>query len=203
MRDDLRAHRQPDHAELTAVAGKLDGMDDVLRKFDAVQKDPEQQKLAQAISVSAADLIKVIRGQKDAIEKGDLDAFNALDEQLVAPARRFHDSLAALAGYANMRNTGIVKDFENTDSAFKRVYIGLGLVTLVLLVVVYMGLRRLVVIPLTGAVKRLDAIARADLSEHIGVKGDNEISRLFAAMRRMQQSLGTMVGEARGSSNSI
>ena len=203
MRDDLRAHRQPDHAELTAVAHKLDGMDDVLRKFDAVQKDPEQQKLAQAISVSAADLIKVIRGQEDAIEKGDLDAFNALDEQLVAPARRFHDSLAALAGYANMRNTGIVKDFENTDSAFKRVYIGLGLVTLVLLVAVYMGLRRLVVIPLTGAVKRLDAIARADLSEHIGVKGDNEISRLFAAMRRMQQSLGTMVGEARGSSNSI
>jgi methyl-accepting chemotaxis protein-2 (aspartate sensor receptor) len=203
MRDDLRAHRQPDHAELTAVAGKLDGMDDVLRKFDAVQKDPEQQKLAQAISVSAADLIKVIRGQKDAIEKGDLDAFNALDEQLMAPARRFHDSLAALARYANMRNTGIVKDFENTDSVFKRVYIGLGLLTLVLLAAVYMGLRRLVVLPLTGAVKRLDAIARADLSEYIGVKGDNEIGRLFAAMRRMQQSLGKMVGEARGSSNSI
>ncbi|HJR14883.1 MAG TPA: methyl-accepting chemotaxis protein [Rhodanobacteraceae bacterium] len=58
-------------------------------------------------------------------------------------------------------------------------------------------------IPLTGAVKRLDAIARADLSEHIGVQGDNEIGRLFAAMRRMQQSLGKIVGDARGSSNSI
>ncbi len=203
MLDDVLAHRQPDRAELGAVANTLDGMDELLQKFNAVQKDPEQQKLAQAISGSATDLIKLIRGQKDAIEKGDLNAFNALNEQLVAPSRQFHDSLAALAHYANVHNTGIVRDFENTDSVFKRVYIGLGLVTLVLLVAVYRGLRRLVVLPLTGAVKRLDAIARADLSEHIGVTGDNEISRLFAAMRRMQQSLGKMVGEARGSSNSI
>src|SRR5690348_2142274 len=106
-------------------------------------------------------------------------------------------------GIRDGRVTGVQTCALPIYSAFKRVYIGLGLVTLVLLVAVYMGLRRLVVIPLTGAVKRLDAIARADLSEHIGVKGDNEISRLFAAMRRMQQSLGTMVGEARGSSNSI
>ena len=203
MLDDVLAHRQPDRTELGAVADTLDAMDELLQKFNAVQKDPEQQKLAQAISGSATDLIKVIRGQKDAIEKGDLNAFNALNEQLVAPSRQFHDSVAALAHYANVHNTGIVKDFEKTDSVFKRVYIGLGLVTLVLLVAVYRGLRRLVVLPLTGAVKRLDAIARADLSEHIGVTGDNEISRLFAAMRRMQQSLGKMVGEARGSSNSI
>ncbi|HET7222956.1 MAG TPA: methyl-accepting chemotaxis protein, partial [Rhodanobacteraceae bacterium] len=68
---------------------------------------------------------------------------------------------------------------------------------------VYLGLRRLVINPLNGAVKRLDAIARADLSEHIGLQGDNEIGRLFAAMRRMQQRLGKIVGDARGSSNSI
>ena len=203
MLDDVLAHRQPDRTELAAVADTLDGMDDLLQKFNAVQKDPEQQKLGQAIAGSAADLIKVIRGQRDAIEKGDLNAFNALNEQIVAPARQFHDSLAALASYANAHNTAIVKDFDNTDSVFKAVYLTLGLVTLVLLAAVYMGLRKLVVLPLTGAVKRLDAIARADLSEHIGVMGDNEIGRLFAAMRRMQQSLGKLVGEARGSSNSI
>ena len=203
MLDDVRAHRQPDRTELAAVADALDGMDDLLQKFDAVRKGPEQQKLAQAIVGGATDLIKVIRGQEQAIEKGDLDAFNALNAQIVAPTRQLHDSLAALAHYANARNTGIVTDFEKTESVFNRLYIALGLVTLVLLTAVYMGLRRLVVIPLTGAVKRLDAIARADLSEHIGVTGDNEISRLFAAMRRMQQSLGKMVGEARGSSNSI
>jgi len=203
MLDDVLAHRQPDRAELAAVANTLDEMDGLLDKFDALEKDPEQQKLAQAIARSATGLIKVIRGQKDAIEKGDLDAFNALNEQIVTPARQFHDSLAALARYANAHNTGIVRDFEKTDSVVNRVYIALGLLTLVLLAAVYMGLRRLVVLPLTGAVKRLDAIARADLSEYIGVKGDNEIGRLFAAMRRMQQSLGKMVGEARGSSNSI
>jgi methyl-accepting chemotaxis protein-2 (aspartate sensor receptor) len=203
MLDDLRAHRQPDPTELAAVSDTLNGMGDLLQKFDAVQKDPEQQKLGQAISASATDLIKVIRGQQGAIEKGDLDAFNALNEQIVAPARQFHDSLAALAHYANAHNTGIVQDFQKTDSVFMRVYIGLGLITLMLLAAVYMGLRNLVVLPLTGAVKRLDAIARADLSEHIGVKGGNEIGQLFAAMRRMQQSLGKMVGEARGSSNSI
>ena len=203
MLDDVLAHRQPDRAELAAVANTLDEMDGLLDKFDALEKDPEQQKLAQAIARSGTDLIKVIRGQKDAIEKGDLSAFNALNEQIVAPARQFHDSLAALAHYANAHNTGIVRDFEGTDSVVNRVYIALGLLTLVLLAAVYMGLRRLVVLPLTGAVKRLDAIARADLSEYIGVKGDNEIGRLFAAMRRMQQSLGKMVGEARGSSNSI
>jgi methyl-accepting chemotaxis protein-2 (aspartate sensor receptor) len=203
MLDDVRAHRQPDRAELRAVAGALDAMDGLLQKFNAVQKSPEQQKLASAISGSAGDLIKTIRGQAAAIEKGDLDAFNALNEQMVAPARQFHDSLAALAHYAGQRNAVMIADFNRTDSLFKWLYRGLALFTLLLLPAVYLGLRRLVVIPLTGAVKRLDAIARADLSEHIGVQGDNEIGRLFAAMRRMQQSLGKIVREARGSSNSI
>ena len=76
MLDDVLAHRQPDRAELAAVAGTLADMDGLLAQFNAVQKDPEQQKLDQAIAGSAADLINVIRGQKDAVEKGDLNAFN-------------------------------------------------------------------------------------------------------------------------------
>ncbi len=203
MLDDVRAHRQPEGAELRAVADTLDAMDALLQKFNAVRKSPGQQKLAGPISDSAGELIKTIRAQEDAIRKGDLDAFNALNEQMVAPARQFHDGLAALVRYANEHNAAMIADFNRTDSLFKWLYRGLALFTLLLLPAVYLGLRRLVVIPLTGAVKRLDAIARADLSEHIGVKGDNEISRLFAAMRRMQQSLGKMVGEARDSSNSI
>jgi len=203
MLDDVRVHREPDRTELAAIAGALDTMDGLLEKFNAVQKTPEQQELAQAISDSAGGLIKTIRGEKAAIEKGDLDAFNALNEQIAAPAQNFHDSLAALAHYANAGNATIITDFGRAGSVSKWVYRALALFTLLLLPAVYMGLRRLVVIPLTGAVKRLDAIARADLSEHIGVQGDNEIGRLFAAMRRMQQSLGKIVGDARGSSNSI
>lgn len=201
--DGVRAHRQPDRTELNAVAGTLDAMDGLLEKFKAVRKDPEQRKLAQPVADSAMDLIKAIRGQKDAVEKGDLDAFNAFNEQVVAPARRFHDSLAALARYASEGNAAIITDFDRTESVFKWVYRGLALFTLLLLPAVYLGLRRLVINPLNGAVKRLDAIARADLSEHIGLQGDNEIGRLFAAMRRMQQRLGKIVGDARGSSNSI
>lgn len=203
MLDDVAAHRQPERAELAAVAGTLADMDGLLAQFNAVQKDPEQQKLDQAIAASATDLIKVIRAQKDAIEKGDPAAFNALSERIVVPARQFHDSLAALATYANGRNSGIVADFESTDSVSRWLYLMLGLVTFVLLMAVYTGLRRLVINPLNGAVNRLDAIARADLSEYIGVHGDNEIGRLFAAMRRMQQSLGKIVREARDGSNSI
>src|SRR6185437_306773 len=196
MLDDVRVHREPDRTELAAIAGALDTMDGLLEKFNAVQKTPEQQELAQAISDSAGGLIKTIRGEKAAIEKGDLDAFNALNEQIAAPAQNFHDSLAALAHYANAGNATIITDFGRAGSVSKWVYRALALFTLLLLPAVYMGLRRLVVIP-------LDAIARADLSEHIGVQGDNEIGRLFAAMRRMQQSLGKIVGDARGSSNSI
>ncbi len=201
--DAVLAHREPDRAELNEVAATLRHMDELLEKFNAVPKDPEQQKLAEAISSSATELFKVIRGEKDAVEKGDLDAFSALDKQMVAPIRQFHDGVKALADYAAGRNEANIVEFERKGRVFRGVYAGLSLMTLLVLAAVYMGLRNLVVLPLTGAVKRLDAIARADLSEHIGVKGGNEIGQLFAAMRRMQQSLGKLVGDARGSSNSI
>src|SRR6185312_8260353 len=64
MLDDVRVHREPDRTELAAIAGALDTMDGLLEKFNAVQKTPEQQELAQAISDSAGGLIKTIRGKK-------------------------------------------------------------------------------------------------------------------------------------------
>src|SRR5690606_16132809 len=74
---------------------------------------------------------------------------------------------------------------------------------LLVLTLVYFGLRKIVVQPLEKAVRTLQRIARADLSERIEVYGRNEVGQLFAAMRDMQDSLGRIVDDVRASSNSI
>lgn len=201
--DEVRAHQQPDRAVLDQVSRGLDKMAVLLEQFDAAKKTTKQEKLAEPLSSSVKALIEVIRRQKNAVGQGDIDAFNALNSQMVTPIQKFHDSLAELADYANQHNRSIVANFDHTKSLSNWLYIALTGLTIVLLATAYVGLRLLVFLPLGGAVKRLEAIAKADLSEHIGVRSDNEIGKLFAAMRHMQRSLGKIVGDVHHSSESI
>ena len=57
--------------------------------------------------------------------------------------------------------------------------------------------------PLDEAVSALERIAQADLSREVPARGRNEVGRLFSAMRDMQQNLTRIVGDVRGSSDSI
>jgi methyl-accepting chemotaxis protein I, serine sensor receptor len=65
------------------------------------------------------------------------------------------------------------------------------------------ALRGLIVQPLKDATACFERMAAGDLSEPIDFSASNEIGRLFAAIKQMQDSLSTMVKAVHGSTESI
>ncbi|ANN78304.1 methyl-accepting chemotaxis protein [Bordetella flabilis] len=72
-----------------------------------------------------------------------------------------------------------------------------GVLALLLVLATYVFLRRRVVRPLAGAAAHFDRIAAGDLTQHVDVQSTNEIGVLYAAMKRMQESLTRTVSAVR------
>jgi methyl-accepting chemotaxis protein len=75
--------------------------------------------------------------------------------------------------------------------------------SLLIVLGVHFLLKRIVINPLNEAVALLDRVASGDLTTTIGQTSNNEIGRLFAAMKSMQQGLSDTVSRVRVSSDSI
>ena len=67
------------------------------------------------------------------------------------------------------------------------------LIALALTVVVLLTLRHVILRPLDYAIEQLDVVSKGDLTADIQVVSKNEIGKLLASVRRMQQSLISVV----------
>jgi methyl-accepting chemotaxis protein-2 (aspartate sensor receptor) len=128
------------------------------------------------------------------------------------PATRatLNDALAQL-GQAEQQLTSItggrgarlVDGYQASRMNFGLVGLAVLLMALVLMLLLYLGIRKVLVVPLRQAVIRLESIAKADLSEDIKVLSRNEIGQLFATMQKMQANLADIVGNVREGSGTI
>jgi methyl-accepting chemotaxis protein len=87
-------------------------------------------------------------------------------------------------------------------NSVKQMLIILGVLTLVLLSLLQM-ITRSITHPLLEAVKIADAVAKGDLTQHIEVKSSDEVGQLLQALKEMNESLAGIVGEVRGTTESI
>lgn len=110
---------------------------------------------------------------------------------------------ATLTAITGGRGAQLVAGYKASRMNFGVVGVAVLLMALVLMFLLYVGIRKVLVVPLRQAVNRLEAIARADLSEDIKVLSRNEIGQLFSAMQQMQASLAGIVGDVREGSGAI
>ncbi|MBH8579836.1 methyl-accepting chemotaxis protein [Bisbaumannia pacifica] len=171
--------------------------------FVGVPKTPQGEALAAALAQEFSNVLTLVQRQHQALIRGDLDDFEALREALVAPSTALEASAAAFADYGFRRNQALMDDYAASSSRFAWIGLAIVLATGVMLVMLYLGLRKIVIRPLGQAVESLKRIAKADLSAEIKVLSRNEIGALFAAMRDMQQGLAQTVGTVRDSSAAI
>ena len=171
--------------------------------FVATPKTNEGAPLAARVEEQFTAVLDLLRQQHTALDQLDTTTFNRLREELEAPAEALGVAMTDFVAYGFASADGVVADFR--DQARQFGWVGLGLLVLIGLLVaaIYAGLRSVVIRPLGAAVHHLERIAQADLSATIEVKGRNEVGRLFAAMREMQQGLAQVVGEVRQGSSSI
>ncbi|MEL4014677.1 methyl-accepting chemotaxis protein II [Dryocola clanedunensis] len=80
---------------------------------------------------------------------------------------------------------------------------GLALALAAVIVLVWLGMRRILLKPLTVVIGHIREIANGNLTENINSDGRNEISQLAASVSHMQQELIVTVGSVRDGSDAI
>ncbi|GGX80052.1 methyl-accepting chemotaxis protein I [Litchfieldella qijiaojingensis] len=190
--------------ERVAVAGdELGRAERRFSNFVAVSKSDQGKELAERVQGDFETVLGLVKELHDALDQQDIPRFANLRDALTKPSTNLAASMTDFVQHGFERGESLMKDYKAQTQRFEWIGFGILVLTAIMLVLMYIGLRKIVIRPLTDAVVGLEHIAKADLTQRIQVLGRNEISKLFAAMREMQQGLAKTVGTVRESSGSI
>jgi methyl-accepting chemotaxis protein I, serine sensor receptor len=160
-------------------------LDDVLAKHTAVMQDGVTPEFA-------------------ALSANDMTAYHAIADTKISPMFIAYDAAAAAVVKALQQSVSEQQESaQNNASLMMTLIISVTVLALLLVVGIRFALRGLIVQPLKDATACFERMAAGDLSEPIEVFSRNEIGRLFAGIKRMQDSLSTMVKAVHGSTESI
>ncbi|MFG6665520.1 methyl-accepting chemotaxis protein [Halomonas sp. HNIBRBA4712] len=185
------------------AANRLERSEVRFNNFISTPRTPQGEELAVPLIESYQRLLPLVRQQLASLDEMDTGGFNQLRDELREPLSALTSSITAFTEYGFSRVDGIHADIQDQRHLFTILYIVAVLVTLLAVLLIYLGLRRTVTLPLNDAVRRLNKIAEADLTEPLPASGNNEIGRLFTAMGAMQHNLTGLVGRVRGGSREI
>ncbi|MFM0499120.1 methyl-accepting chemotaxis protein [Paraburkholderia caffeinilytica] len=139
-----------------------------------------------------------------ALRANDLAAYHAIADTKISPWFVSYDN-AASAVVKSLQQLAADQQAsaQSNISLMTTLIIGVTVIALLLVVGIRFALRGLIVQPLHDATACFERIASGDLSEQINVFSRNEIGRLFAGIKRMQESMATMVTAVHSSTESI
>ncbi|MGF6699286.1 methyl-accepting chemotaxis protein-1 (serine sensor receptor) [Paraburkholderia sp. MM5496-R1] len=160
-------------------------LDDVLAKHTTVMHDGVDVEFA-------------------ALNANNLDAYHAVADTKISPMFIAYDTAGAAVIQALRQSVADQETSAQSSASLMIMLIGVTTVFALLVVVgIRFALRGLIVQPLNDATACFERIAGGDLSTPVEVFSNNEIGRLFAGIKRMQESLATMVRAVRSGTESI
>ncbi|AXF15847.1 methyl-accepting chemotaxis protein [Paraburkholderia caledonica] len=139
-----------------------------------------------------------------ALRANDMAAYHAIADTKISPMFVSYDNAASLV-IKSLQQQAVDQqaDAQSNISLMTTLIIAFATLALLLVIGLRFALRGLIVQPLQDATECFERIAAGDLSEAIEVKSRNEIGRLFAGIKRMQESMASMVTAVRSSTESI
>ncbi|WP_144634522.1 Tar ligand binding domain-containing protein, partial [Bordetella genomosp. 13] len=162
---------------------KTEGSQAVLAEFEQAYRALAQQGIAPVVA---------------SLQKGDLAGYaKQVEGALDAPEARFQRSVEA---FDTWRANQLEEAYNMAELRYRYILgaVALGaFVAAVLVFMTYLFLRGRVLRPLKDAGIQFDRIAAGDLATRIEMRSNNEIGQLFAALKRMQESLTRTVGTVR------
>ncbi|RAR66692.1 methyl-accepting chemotaxis sensory transducer with TarH sensor [Paraburkholderia unamae] len=139
-----------------------------------------------------------------ALRANDQAAYHAIADTKISPMFVDYDSVSAPLAQSLQDGAQAREANAREKIGVMRVLIGAVIVlALVLVVVIRFAMRGLIVQPLADAVTCFERIAQGDLSQPVVVDSNNEIGRLFGGIKRMQESLVTLVSAVNTGASSI
>ncbi|WP_343587210.1 methyl-accepting chemotaxis protein [Herbaspirillum sp.] len=145
---------------------------------------------------SAGALARLLDQAQQLLKSGDAEAYYKLNiEQIDKAGGRFSK---ALEKYQNTEKDKVSQTQDARRQEFQTMrwamWVCLGIALILAATVLYL-LRSVVLKPLDYAVAQLDLVAQGDLTSNIEVTSNNEIGKLLAALRGMQQNLAQLVAQ--------
>ena len=139
-----------------------------------------------------------------ALRANDPAAYHAIADTKIPPMFLAYDNVASTVIKAMQQHAVDQQSSAQSNiSLMTSLIIGVTVIALLLVLGIRFALRGLIVQPLNDATACFERIASGDLSEQINVFSRNEIGRLFAGIKRMQESMATMVTAVHSSTESI
>ncbi|SES00699.1 methyl-accepting chemotaxis sensory transducer with TarH sensor [Vreelandella subterranea] len=194
--------RQADD-RLASAQDQIERSETRFENFASVPRTDQGQALGNEIERLFEALYDNARARLEALDAMDTTGFNALREESQPVSEAQEAALTEFVRYAGERGDQAEQELDDINNFYTMLeWILLGIV-LLLALLIYLGLRRVVIRPLNQAVVQLNTIADADLTTTIPSGGKNEIGQLYTAMQRMQNSLNDIVARVREGSREI
>jgi methyl-accepting chemotaxis protein I, serine sensor receptor len=214
----LRARVSLDRASTLAAAGQADDAkqaidradallakgDDAWKAFQATSKSGVDAGMLDALAQKRATLLDAVQAEFTALRANDQTAYHAVADTKISPMFVDYDNAAAPINQALQDGAQTrAANAHDAISLMRTLILVASAAAVVVVIVVRLVMRGHIVQPLDAAVACFERIAQGDLSQPIPVTGDNEIGRLFAAVRRMQDSLVKLVNTMSAGAGSI
>ncbi|ATJ84626.1 methyl-accepting chemotaxis protein [Halomonas beimenensis] len=188
---------------LTTALDQIERAQARFETFAAVPAVAESAAMVEAVETRFAEVLDLVREGHATLDQVDTQGFAQLRQRMVEPQEALDAALTDFVRHADAQGEAMMADYQAMQTRFTWLGIAILAAAVIMMLLLYLGMRRVLVLPLRQAVANLERIAQADLSEEIRVFSRNEIGQLFAAMRDMQSSLAGIVGDVRQGSGAI
>jgi methyl-accepting chemotaxis protein len=156
-----------------------------IARIDAALQKPFKEALGQALAFDGEGAIKTIVTKIDPLNQAALAEMDQMVDQV------------------NAATKAVLTEAAGRDVQLTQVTLAVSAFAIAVGALFAWLITRTIAGPLRDAVAVAERVAAGDLTSQIEVTGRDEVTRLYAALRAMNDSLSTMVGNVRAGTDSI
>ncbi|OWQ46784.1 hypothetical protein CDL60_13265 [Roseateles noduli] len=173
-------------------------------RMDKLLDSPEERAAFDRVIELRKAYIKVRDTITEAKKQGDpARAKQLFDEQFKPAAAAYLESIRVIAQQQRDQLDTALKALSDTNARARTALVVFGLVALAAGGALAVWLTRSITRPLAQAAEVADAISRFDLTRRIETTSGDETGQLLRSLSEMQGALVRLIGEVRGSTDSI
>uniref|UniRef100_UPI003A9540F3 methyl-accepting chemotaxis protein n=1 Tax=Achromobacter spanius TaxID=217203 RepID=UPI003A9540F3 len=169
-------------------------------QLDAFRKVPRMagsEALVEKLDTAYRQFDDVYKRQAAALANLSIQEYLDLNDAGGAANTAFREAVYGVLQFVDTRTNELVAQAESDHRISRTVTIALLAITLLLALGCWIFINRTVLRPLHQAGDHFDKISGGDFTGRIDVRSTNEIGQLFAAIKRMQESLTRTVATVR------
>ena len=177
--------------------------DEWWKKYMALPRDADEDKLAQDVVAKREALRSVISAYMDAINANDHDKILSTADELQTAFVALSKSDDTLSQLQFAQSSAQFEESQSSYETFRTVTIVLLALALAAACLAYLKLRAAIAGPLAETLGHFEAIASGDLRRPIVARTRDEMGLMLDGLAKMQRSLIDTVRTVRGGSESI